>query len=157
MFFFFFLINLFIFGYTGSSLLCGLFSSCSEQGLLSSCNVSAFHFDGLCCCGAQPLGCTGFSSCSSQALEYRLNSCGTQDQLFHGMWDLPRVGVGPVSPALAGGFFTTEPPGQPSMFVCLFVVYFYQSSFRFIAKLRGIFLEISYIFPAPHMHTFLQY
>jgi len=29
-----------------------------------------------------------------------------------GMWDLP----GPektVSPALAGGFFTTEPPGKP--------------------------------------------
>ena len=29
---------LFIFGCTGSSLLRGLFSSCSEQGLLSSCS-----------------------------------------------------------------------------------------------------------------------
>ena len=29
------------------------------------------------------------------------------------MWDLPRPGIEPVSPALAGGFFTTEPPGKP--------------------------------------------
>jgi len=29
------------------------------------------------------------------------------------MWDLPRPGMEPMSPALAGGFFTTEPPGKP--------------------------------------------
>ena len=28
------------------------------------------------------------------------------------MWDLPRPGLEPVSPALAGGFLTTEPPGK---------------------------------------------
>ena len=28
------------------------------------------------------------------------------------MWDLPGPGTKPVSPALAGGFFTTEPPGK---------------------------------------------
>ena len=28
--------------------------------------------------------------------------------------DLPRPGTGPASPALAGRFFTTEPPGNPS-------------------------------------------
>ena len=27
--------------------------------------------------------------------------------------DLPNPGINPVSPALAGGFFTTEPPGKP--------------------------------------------
>ena len=27
--------------------------------------------------------------------------------------DLPDSGIEPVSPALAGGFFTTEPPGKP--------------------------------------------
>ena len=27
--------------------------------------------------------------------------------------DLPDAGIKPVSPALAGGFFTTEPPGKP--------------------------------------------
>ena len=26
---------------------------------------------------------------------------------------LPDPGIEPVSPALAGGFFTTEPPGKP--------------------------------------------
>ena len=29
------------------------------------------------------------------------------------MWDLPRPGLEPVSPALAGGFLTTVPPGKP--------------------------------------------
>ena len=29
------------------------------------------------------------------------------------MWDLLRPGIKPVSPALAGGLFTTEPPGKP--------------------------------------------
>ena len=27
--------------------------------------------------------------------------------------DLPDPGIEPASPALAGGFFTTEPPGKP--------------------------------------------
>ena len=27
--------------------------------------------------------------------------------------DLPDPGIEPVCPALAGGFFTTEPPGKP--------------------------------------------
>jgi len=29
------------------------------------------------------------------------------------MWDLSGSGIEPVSPALAGGFFTTKPPGKP--------------------------------------------
>ena len=29
------------------------------------------------------------------------------------MWDIPGLGIEPVSPALAGEFFTTEPPGKP--------------------------------------------
>ena len=29
------------------------------------------------------------------------------------MWDLPRLGIEPVSPTLAGELFTTEPPGKP--------------------------------------------
>ena len=54
----------------------------------------------------------GFSSCGSRALERRLSSCGAQAQLLHGMWDLPRPGMEPVSPALAGGFLTTAPLGK---------------------------------------------
>ena len=31
------------------------------------------------------------------------------------MWDLPRPGLEPVSPALAGRFSTTAPPGKPQI------------------------------------------
>ena len=43
----------------------------------------------------------------------RLSSCGSRAQLLRGMWDLPRPGLEPVSPALAGRFSTTVPPGKP--------------------------------------------
>ena len=52
----------------------------------------------------------GLSSCGSQALEHRLSSCGARAELLHGMRDLPRPGIEPVSPALAGGLLTTAPP-----------------------------------------------
>ena len=32
------------------------------------------------------------------------------------MWDLPGPGLEPVSPALAGEFLTTAPPGKPLQF-----------------------------------------
>ena len=54
----------------------------------------------------------GLSSCGSRALEHRLSSCGARAYLLHGMWDLPRPWIEPVSPALAGGFLTTAPPGK---------------------------------------------
>ena len=31
------------------------------------------------------------------------------------MWDLPGAGTEPVSPVLAGGFSTTEPPRKPHL------------------------------------------
>ena len=43
----------------------------------------------------------------------RLSNCGSQAQLLRGMRDPPRPGLEPVSPALAGGFSTTAPPGKP--------------------------------------------
>ena len=41
-----------------------------------------------------------------------LSGCGAQALLPLGMWDLPRPGIAPMSPALAGGFLTTGPPGK---------------------------------------------
>ena len=55
----------------------------------------------------------GISNCISQALDHRLNSCGTWAQLLCGTWDLPGPGIKPMSRALTGRFFTTEPPGKP--------------------------------------------
>ena len=44
----------------------------------------------------------------------RLSSCGSRAQLLCGMWDPPRPGLEPASPALAGRFSTTAPPGKPT-------------------------------------------
>ena len=44
---------------------------------------------------------------------HRLSSCGPRAQPLRSMWDLPRPGLEPVSPALAGRFSTTAPPGKP--------------------------------------------
>ena len=43
----------------------------------------------------------------------RLSNCGSQAQLLRGMWDPPRPGLEPVSPALAGRFSTSAPPVKP--------------------------------------------
>ena len=37
------------------------------------------------------------------------------------MWDLPGPGLEPVSPALAGGFLTTAPPGKPEKIITIAV------------------------------------
>ena len=55
---------------------------------------------------------------ASLVVEYRLqrrrlSNCGSRAQLLRGMWDLPRPGLEPVSPALAGRLSTTVPPGKP--------------------------------------------
>ena len=90
---FFFLI-IFIFDCAGSSLLRGLFSI-----------------------EVQALGHTGFSSCSSWALEHRLNSCDAQAELLCRMWDLPGPGIKPMSLVLVGRLFSTEPAGKPLLFL----------------------------------------
>ena len=51
----------------------------------------------------------------------RLGSCGSRAQLLRGMWDLPRPGLEPVSPVLAGRFSTTAPPGKP--LICIFLTH----------------------------------
>ena len=47
-------------------------------------------------------------------LGHKLSSCGAGASLFRGMRDLPGPGMEPMSPALAGEFFSTAPPGKPS-------------------------------------------
>ena len=43
----------------------------------------------------------------------RLSSCGSWALLLCGMWNLPRPGLEPMFPALAGRLSTTAPPGKP--------------------------------------------
>ena len=52
----------------------------------------------------------------------RLSSCGSWAQLLRGMWDPPSPGLEPVSPALAGRFSTTVPPGKPSVLIFIFIL-----------------------------------
>ena len=73
--------------------------------------------------GEQSLRCAGFSLWwlllwstgsrrASVVVARGLSSCGARAQLLRGMWDLPEPGLEPVSPAWAGGFLTTAPPGK---------------------------------------------
>ena len=84
---------------------CSGFSSVREWGLL-------------CGCGAQVSQCGGFFCCGAWALKHRLSSCGSWAYLLCSMWNLPGAGIPSMSPALAGGFFTTEPPGKPWKWKC---------------------------------------
>ena len=60
-----------------------------------------------------------------------LSSCSTQDLLPCDMWDVPRTGIEPVSPALASGFLTMGPPGKPYLSIFSFKVP------RFVVNLRN--------------------
>ena len=88
---------------------CMSFSLCDKQGLAGrGLPISVASL-----VAGQELWHSGFSRCCSWAPEHRLKSCGAQAQLLRGMWDLPGPGIEPMSPALAGEFFTTEPPRKP--------------------------------------------
>ena len=93
-----FIYLLFIFGCAGSSLLRGLFSSCSELGLLPRCGVWVSH-------------CGGFSCRGAWTLWHSLNSCGLV-ALQH---IEPRSETGPMSLALAGRFFNTGTREAPTL------------------------------------------
>ena len=76
----------------------GLFSSCNEWGLLFVLVhrlLIASH------CGTWALG--------HRALELQLLDSRVQAQQ---LWDLPRPEIQLESPAVAGRFFATEPPGR---------------------------------------------
>ena len=109
-----------IFGCARSSLLCGLFSSCGKQRLLSSCSAWASRCSRFSHCRTQALRHVGFSSCSTWAQELPLlrlqYSCDAWAYLLCSTWDLSRPGIKPMSLALAGRFFTTEPPEKLQLY-----------------------------------------
>ena len=63
-----------------------------------------------------PLTIAAFLVAEHRLQTRRLSNCGSRAQLLRGMWDLPRPGLEPVSPALAGRLPTTVPPGKPFLF-----------------------------------------
>ena len=91
--------------------------------LFFSCVVSSFHARAFSSCGKRgplfivvrgPLTIAASPVAGHKLQTRRLSSCGSQAQLLRGMWDLPRPGLEPVSPALAGRLSTTAPPGKPT-------------------------------------------
>ena len=102
--FFFFLNLIYLFisinGCVGSSFLCEGFLQLWQAGATLHRGAWASHHRSLSCCGAQ--------APDAQAQQLWLTG-----PLLRGMWDLPRPGLEPVSPALAGRLSTTAPPGKP--------------------------------------------
>ena len=83
------------------------FSSCGKRGPLF-----------IAVCG--PLTVAASLVAEHRLQTRRLSNCGSRAQLLRGMWDPPRPGLEPMSPALAGRFSTTAPPGKPKRDVLLF-------------------------------------
>ena len=99
-YFIYYLFIIFIFGCVGSSFLC--------EGFLQLRRVGPLFI-----AVRGPLTIAASLVAEQRLQTLRLSSCGSRAQLLRGMWDLPRQGLEPVSPALAGRFSTTAPPGKP--------------------------------------------
>ena len=100
---------IFIFGCVGSSVRARAFSSCGKRGPLFIAVRGplfiAVH---------GPLTIAASLVAEHRLQTRRLSNCGSRAQPLRGMWDLPRPGLEPVSPALAGRLSTTAPPGKPN-------------------------------------------
>ena len=94
---------------------------CSVQWLLllwstgSRCASLSSLAHGFRSCSLWALGYMGFSSYGMWALKQGLSRCGSWCQLLSGVWNLPRPGIEPVSPVLAGRFLSTVIPGNPDL------------------------------------------
>ena len=85
------------------------FSNWGEQRiLLSVCDVWAFHWSGVSCCGAQALEC-GFSSCREG---------------LSGMWNLPRPGIELMSLHWQADSYPLDHQGSP-YFIFVYFIFIY--------------------------------
>ena len=103
---------------------CTGFSLVAQSWGYSSCREQASHWGGLSCCRTHK----SFRVCGLQELQHlgqQLQLPGSRAQAQQlsrtglvalCMWDLTRPGIKPLSPALASGFFTTEPLGSPNLY-----------------------------------------
>ena len=91
--------------------------------VLSSCGAWDSPCRGL-ACRAQAVGRTRLSSCArglrgGASQPQRAGSAVVATGLVAPWHTIPGSRMEPMSPALAGGFFTTEQPGQPALFLVL--------------------------------------
>ena len=121
---FFLFFYLFIYGCVGSSFLCEGFLQLWQVGATLHRGVQAPHRQGL------SLRSTGSRRAGSAVAVHG-------PKPLRSMWDPPRPGPEPTSPALAGRLSTTAPPGKPNIsFITIFVDNFHKISthilFRFL-------------------------
>ena len=105
-------IYLFIFVCIGSSVRGRAFSSCGKWGPLFIA-VRGPLFTAV----RGPFTIAAPPAAGHRLQTRRLSSCGSRAQPLRGMWDPPRPGLEPVSPALAGRLSTTAPPGKPDKYL----------------------------------------
>ena len=102
---------IYLFGCVGSSVRARAFSSCGKRGpLLIAVRGPLFI------AVRGPLSTAAPPVAGHRLQTRRLSNCGPRAQPLRGMWDPPRPGLEPVSPASAGRFSTTAPPGKPQLF-----------------------------------------
>ena len=124
-YFFYFYLFIYLFIYLFMAVL-GLrfcaraFSSCGKRGPLFIA-------------GRGPLTVAASLVAEHRLQTRRLSNCGSRAQSLRGMWDPPRPGLEPVSPALAGRLPTTVPPGKPQKF------FFYWEHYKVSTDLAGCF------------------
>ena len=122
--------------------------------------------------------CGPLTTAAPPAAEHRLqtrrpSNCGSRAFSLRGMWDPPRPGLEPMSPAPAGRPPTTAPPGKPpgscfcihSASLCLLVGAFNPFTFKVIIDMYvpmtiflivlGLFLEVLFFSCVSHLEKFL--
>ena len=145
---FFKFIYLFIFAVLGLRFCVRAFCSCGERGPLFIAVRG-------------PLTVAASLVAEHRLQTRRLSSCGSRAQLLRGMRDLPRPGLEPVSPALAGRLSTTAPPGKPlSYFFCISLAHIRPSVYHTSLSLPGPALLLrSYLFRVfnPSFHNGINF
>jgi len=103
------------------------FSSCSEQGLLSSCGVRASHCGGFSCCRAQALGHICFSSCSKGSVALlHVGSSQTRDWTRApciGKWTLNHWTTRDVYRIVPGVYHTVQRLCYCQALFCILVIH----------------------------------
>ena len=91
------------------------------------------------CGGHSSSRCAGLSLSRPLVAEHRLqtcrlSNCGSRAESLRGMWDPPRPGLEPVSPAPAGRLSTTAPPGKPDTFLNRLIIEYFAHRLVWMVK-----------------------
>ena len=94
------------------------------------------------CGGHSSSRCAGLSPSRPLVAKHRLqtrrlSSCGSRAELLRGMWDPPRPGLEPASPALAGRLPNTAPPGKPRTFFKIKMLHYLAQGLWHHGNVRG--------------------